>query len=142
MTNENTLSYSAPSTNSNSDKLVRFSVVIGESHHTKLENYVREYSFKNHTKYAKSDFVRAAIIAAIEKVEADVNSMPLDVPFNPKKVKTEPNIRFSVVINEHIHDRLENYVREYSYKNRVDFTKSDFVRDSIIAALSKVTTPS
>lgn len=137
---ENTLGYSAPITSSNSDKLVRISVVIGKSYHTKLENYVREYSFNNHRKYLKSDFVRDAIITALEKVAADINLTPLDEPFNPNKEKTEPKSRFSILINEHFHERLEKYIREYSFKKHVDFTKSDFVRDSVIAALSKVTT--
>ena len=114
------------------EKNVRFSVVISESQHKNLEDYVREYSFKTSRDYAKSDFVRDAIFEALYLVEHNDGITPLGVPFNPAKpVKAEPNMRFSVVIGESYHTRLESFIREYSYKTRVDYKKSDFVRDAV-----------
>ena len=118
------------------EKNIRFSVVISEGQHKILEDFVRKYSFNFGRDYAKSDFVRDAIYTALDTVEKNKDITPLGAPYNSAKpVKLEPNTRFSVVIGESFHTRLENFIREYSYKNRVDYKKSDFVRDSVIKHL-------
>lgn len=119
-------------------KNFRFSVVIPKIVHDKLEEHVREVSFINRSNYSKSDFVRESIIDALSFVSVD--KTPAGTAFTPKATekKTEEITRFSVVIPNHYHDQLEDFVREYSYKNHVDYKKSDFVRESVLAKLAEV----
>ncbi len=121
------------------EKYIRFSVVIPESMHIKLENYVRELAFTKGRGYSKSDFVREAIIESLHIVYADKTKTPSGSAYNPvKALKVEPNIRFSVVIGESHHEDLESFVREYSFFNHVDFKKSDFVRESVLARIAEI----
>lgn len=126
--------------NSNSnEKNVRRSVVIPVSNHDTLENYVREFAYKFNIPYTKSDFLRESIEKGLATVEgADFTKTPTGLHFDPAKAPNlEAKFRFSVVVPESVYTRIENFIREYSYKNRVNYTASDFFRDAVITNLEK-----